>query len=136
MLSRTWRAGILLLLIASVAGLAHDTEQDRLAAISANLHCLVCEGEPLYGSHAALAQDLRSEIRAMIAQGKGDHEIRETLLARYGDFLHDEVSPTPDALWWALGCVLFLAAGGLVVVLTRRLARYPRLVSNEQREHE
>jgi cytochrome c-type biogenesis protein CcmH len=97
----------------------------RLIAISEELRCLVCQNETLAASRAELADDLRNEIRGMIRQNKSDKEIKEYLVARYGDFVlyRPPVTPTTWLLWF--GPFLFLAAGvaGLVYYLRRRVAR-------------
>ena len=125
-----WRTGLLVLLIACAGVLPQtqgmcaeapdDGERQRLIAISANLRCLVCKGEPLYGAHAALAQDLRGEIHAMMEQGKSDQEIRDTLVTRYSDFLSYDASGAAALLWWGLAVVLLIAAAGLLLYRSRR----------------
>jgi cytochrome c-type biogenesis protein CcmH len=84
-------AAILLCLPAAAkdaAPMAQDeaTEQ-RMIAISQDLRCLVCQNESLAGSRAALAEDLRREIRELIRAGKTDDEITTYLVDRYGDFV-------------------------------------------------
>ena len=124
-----WRTGLLVLLLACAGVLPQtqaicaepdEAERERLVAISANLRCLVCKGEPLYGAQAALAQDLRGEIHAMMEQGKSDQEIRDTLVARYSDFLSYDASGAAALLWWGLGVLLLIAAGGVLLYRSRR----------------
>jgi cytochrome c-type biogenesis protein CcmH len=59
----------------------------RLAALTADLRCLVCQNQSIADSHAGLAADLRQEILDMIAAGKTDQEIVDFMVARYGDFV-------------------------------------------------
>lgn len=80
------------LAIAAQAGeakpLASDpTIETRMTAIAEELRCLVCQNQSLADSHSELAGDLRREIREMIAAGKTDAEIREFMVARYGEFV-------------------------------------------------
>jgi cytochrome c-type biogenesis protein CcmH len=124
-----WRAGILLLLLACASGLLHaqampsqaadELVEKRLVTISASLRCLVCQEESLPGAHAALAQDLRREIRTMIQQGKSDHEIVGAMLARYSDFVRYHSSFAAGSYWWLVAIFLFLAAAGLLIYLLR-----------------
>ena len=55
--------------------------------INRELRCLVCQNQTIADSNATLAQDLRREVREMIAAGKTDDEIRDFMIARYGDFV-------------------------------------------------
>lgn len=107
------------------APMAADLEvEKRMVAISEELRCLVCQNESLSGSHAELAQDLRREIRTLIAQGKTDKEILDFMVARYGDFVRyrPPVKPTTWLLW---GGPFLLLGGGIaaLIVFLRRRAR-------------
>src|SRR5574343_901451 len=59
----------------------------RLKSLSTELRCLVCQNQTLSDSSAPLAEDLRREIRELIAKGMTDEEITNCLVARYGDFV-------------------------------------------------
>lgn len=86
----------------------------RLVELAQELRCLVCQNESLAGSQAALAQDLRREIRVQIRAGKSDREVIEYLTARYGDFVlyRPPFKPLTWLLW--LGPPLFLGIGAAV----------------------
>jgi cytochrome c-type biogenesis protein CcmH len=120
------------------APMAADVEvEKRMVAISEELRCLVCQNESLAGSHAELAQDLRREIRKMIADGKTDKEILDFMVARYGDFVRyrPPMKPTTWLLWG--GPFLLLAGGGgaLIAFLRRRAkdVAAPALSEEERR---
>lgn len=115
---------------------ADETVEKRLVAISEELRCLVCQNESLAGSRADLANDLRREIRKMIAEGKTDQEILDFMVARYGDFVlyRPPVKPTTWLLWGGP----FLLMGGGLITLIWLLRRRRQLVatsglSDEQR---
>jgi cytochrome c-type biogenesis protein CcmH len=104
-----------------VAGnaLAIDTERDfadpvlqaRYEGITRELRCLVCQNETIADSNATLAVDLRREVHQMIADGKSDDEIKEFMLARYGDFvLYKPRLSGKNFLLWAAPA-LFLLVG-------------------------
>lgn len=84
----------------------------RLVKLAEDLRCLVCQNESLAGSHAALAEDLRREIRAQMRAGKDDQEVIAYLTDRYGDFvLYRPPFKAETWLLW-LGPLLFFGIGG------------------------
>ncbi len=96
----------------------------RLKALAVELRCLVCQNQTLADSNAPLAEDLRREVREMIAKNMSDQEIVDFLVARYGDFVlyRPPLNTTTTLLW--LGPFLLLVAGGTTFVLAlRRRAR-------------
>jgi len=106
-----------LLLAAAVPALAIDTErafddpalQARYEHINRELRCLVCQNQTIGDSNATLAQDLRREVREMIAAGKSDDEIRTFMVDRYGDFVLYKPRMTPvNYLLWAAPVLLLL----------------------------
>ena len=76
--------------------------EQRLAKLSQELRCLVCQNETLADSRADLAEDLRDEIRIQIRAGKSDQEIIAFLTQRYGDFIlyRPPVRPKTYLLWF------------------------------------
>jgi cytochrome c-type biogenesis protein CcmH len=128
---------LLLLALAMATGFAKDAAplaedpvvEARLIAISEEMRCLVCQNESLAGSRSDLANDLRRELRTLIKAGKTDAEIREFMVARYGDFVlyRPPVKPTTWLLW--AGPFLLMITG--VVVLLVYLRRRNRAVGDE-----
>ena len=76
--------------------------EKRVANLSNELRCLVCQNETLADSQAGLASDLRNQIREQMKAGKSDKEIIAFLTARYGDFVlyRPPVKPTTYLLWF------------------------------------
>ncbi len=94
----------------------------RLKKLETELRCLVCQNQTLADSNADLASDLRREVREQALAGKNDSEIRDYLVARYGDFvLYDPPLKRTTWLLW-FGPFALLAGGGVVwwQVLRRR----------------
>jgi cytochrome c-type biogenesis protein CcmH len=94
----------------------------RLKKLETELRCLVCQNQTLADSNADLASDLRREVRELALAGKSDSEIRDYLVARYGDFvLYDPPLKRTTWLLW-FGPFALLASGGVVwwQVLRRR----------------
>ena len=92
----------------------------RLKALAIELRCLVCQNQTLADSNAPLAEDLRREVREMIAKNMSDQEIIDFLVARYGDFVRyrPPLKATTTLLW--LGPFLLLVVGATTLVLALR----------------
>lgn len=108
----------------------------RLKTLAVELRCLVCQNQTLADSHAPLAEDLRREVREMIAKDMSDKEIIDFLVQRYGDFvLYRPPWKASTALLW-LGPFLLLIAGatGLVFALRRRQKKLADVTLSEE-EH-
>lgn len=123
-----WLMLISLLLSGQVwAGEARPLADDpvveaRLKQLAVELRCLVCQNQTLADSNAPLAEDLRREVREMIAKDMSDKEIIEFLVARYGDFVlyRPPLKPTTTLLWVGPFVLLAIGATALVMTLRRR----------------
>ena len=96
--------------------------EGRLKRLESELRCLVCQNQTLADSNAPLAEDLRREVRALATSGKSDDEIRQYLVARYGDFvLYKPPLQRNTWLLW-IGPFGLLLGGGIVwyAILRRR----------------
>ena len=123
--------------VREAAPMAEDPQLEaRLVDISQELRCLVCQNESLASSHAELADDLRREVRDLIRQGKTDQEVKDFLVARYGDFVlyRPEVKPLTWVLWFGPFVLLLVAAVFLGVYLRQRRQQVaPAVLSDEDR---
>jgi cytochrome c-type biogenesis protein CcmH len=119
---------LLALAVASVwakdaAPLADDpVVEQRMIAISEEMRCLVCQNESLAVSRADLAVDLRRELRELIRQGRTDSEIRDYMVARYGDFVlyRPRVKPLTWLLWGGPFVLMIVGIIVLMIYLRRR----------------
>ena len=112
---------VLAVAIGSAADPALDT---RLKRLEEELRCLVCQNQSLADSNAPLAEDLRREVRGLAVAGKSDDEIKQFLVARYGDFVlyNPPVKQTTWLLWF--GPFVLLAGGAFVWwMIARRRSR-------------
>ena len=93
----------------------------RLKALGEELRCLVCQNQTIADSNAPLALDLRNQIRAQIAQGRSDTQIRDYMVERYGDFvLYRPPFKATTALLWVGPFALVLLGAGIFLALVRR----------------
>jgi cytochrome c-type biogenesis protein CcmH len=59
----------------------------RARMLSGELRCLVCQNQSIDESDAPLAKDLRLLIRERLKAGASDAQVRDFMVARYGDFV-------------------------------------------------
>ncbi|MCD9028515.1 cytochrome c-type biogenesis protein CcmH [Luteimonas sp. BDR2-5] len=90
-------------------------QEKRFHRLVAELRCVMCQNQSLADSNAQIAHDLRREVLALMQRGMSDAEIKDYLVARYGDFVL--YRPRVDARTWLLwfGPLLLIVAGGGVI---------------------
>ncbi len=98
-------------------------EETRFHALVSELRCVMCQNQSLADSNAQIAVDLRREVLDLMREGRSDPEVRDFLVARYGEFVlyRPRVSGTTWLLWF--GPLLFALGGGLVVWRLLRRSR-------------
>lgn len=87
----------------------------RARDISHGLRCLVCQNQSIDDSDAPLAKDLRLLVRERLKAGDSDGQVRDFLVARYGEF----VLLKPPVAWstivlWAAPLLILLGAAAFV----------------------
>lgn len=107
----------------------------RARALSQTLRCMVCQNESIDESNAPLARDLRILVRERIQKGETDEQVRDFLVARYGEFilLTPRFSPRTWLLWSIPLVVLVLGGGGILLAVRRRSVAPAPLSDEEQR---
>lgn len=101
--------------------------QARYEALTHELRCVQCQDEALADSPAGVAADLRREVREMLLAGKSDDDVRNFMLARYGDFVLFRPRFVLKNAWlWAAPEVLLVVG---VLVAWRVVRKRARLVS-------
>lgn len=89
--------------------------EQRARGLSKELRCPVCQNQSLDDSDADIAKDLRRIVRERLVEGDTDAEVKDFLVARYGDYvlLEPPVKPQTWPLWF--GPLAILGVGGLAV---------------------
>ena len=121
-------ATVLILLLSTAAHAVDPTEmptpelQQRYLALTHELRCMQCQNEAIADSPVSLAADLRRQVREMLLAGKSDDDVRNYMVARYGDFIlfRPRVSSRTIWLWAAPGILLLIGAAVAVRVTTQR----------------
>ncbi|HJW45375.1 MAG TPA: cytochrome c-type biogenesis protein [Lysobacter sp.] len=100
------------------------TEEHRFQKLIAELRCVMCQNQSLADSNALIARDLRREVLELMRQGKSDREIKDFLVARYGEFVlyRPQVESKTWLLWFGPALVL-LAGGVLIASVVRKRAK-------------
>lgn len=96
----------------------------RARAISADIRCLVCRNENIDASDADLARDLRLVVRERLVAGDTDAEVKNFLVARYGEYvLLTPPFTVANAFIWLAGPALLVVGGVAAVLWLRRQSR-------------
>ena len=95
----------------------------RARDISEEIRCLVCRSESIEDSNASLARDLRLLVRERLQAGDDDAEVKDYLVARYGEYVLLRPTFTPGNLVLWLGGPALLLVGGAASLLYIRRAR-------------
>ena len=123
---------VLTFLTLSVSVIAIDSEQAfddpvlqaRYEKLVAEVRCVTCQNQNIKDSNAFIASDLRREIRRMIGEGQSNEEIKNFLVARYGDFVlyRPRFEGKTLALWIAPFLLVLFGGFALVRIVRHRMA--------------
>lgn len=116
--------------------LADPKLEARARSIGKELRCLVCQNESIDDSNADLAHDLRVLVRQRLLAGDSDAQVKDYVVARYGNYvlLKPPFDPETYLLWF--GPLILLALGGtaaVVFIRHHRMAPPPPLSDEESR---
>jgi cytochrome c-type biogenesis protein CcmH len=98
--------------------------QARYLNLTHELRCVQCQNQSIADSPVGLASDLRREVREMLLAGKSDDEVRNFMVARYGEFIlfRPRFSARNAWLWLTPGVLLLIGAVIAVRVIQQRTA--------------
>jgi len=140
-MKKNWHAGFLALVSALLLGVAipsaaFDIEsmptpemQQRYDGLVHELRCMQCQNQSIADSPVGLAEDLRRDVREQIIAGKTDAQIRDSMVARYGNIILFRPPFTPSTAWvWVLPFLLLLVG---VLIAVRIVRHRTTLVAND-----
>ena len=106
----------------------------RARALSAELRCLICQSQSIDDSDANIARDLRILIRDRLKAGDSDQQVKDFLVARYGEYvlLKPAFAWHTLLLWGAAPLVLLIGALLSLGLFRRRRASEPAALSAEE----
>ena len=132
--ARRSAVAVSLMLVWNAAAMAVDNTppmpdpamQQRYLNLTHELRCMQCQNEALADSNVGLAADLRLEVHELMLAGKTDDQIRDFLVARYGEFILFKPRMSLRNAWlWAAPGVLLLVGAGVAVRVMRKRALLP-----------
>ena len=126
-----WCGGVLLVCFSGYAlavwalpadvPLEDAAQEARAQHISRQLRCMVCEGQSIYESDAALARAMRQAVRVQVARGVSDEDIYAYFVTRYGEEVLTHAPMSARTLWvWMVPLICLLAGGGIMWRYGRR----------------
>jgi cytochrome c-type biogenesis protein CcmH len=90
--------------------------QKRYQSLTHELRCMQCLNQSIADSPVELAGELRREVREMVVAGKSDDQIRDYMVARYGEFILFRPRFSTRNLWLWLGPGIMLLIGAYIAV--------------------
>jgi cytochrome c-type biogenesis protein CcmH len=140
-------ASLALVLVLLLAGMARAVEPGEMLAdpalearartISQEIRCLVCQNQSIDDSNADLAHDLRVLVRERLKAGDSDQQVKDYLVARYGDFvLLNPPFELKTVILWLWPLLLLLLGVGIIALGARRRRRLvaPAPLSEHERQ--
>ena len=100
--------------------------------LSSKMRCPVCPRLSINDSPAESARNMKRQVRAMLAAGYDDVQVKEYFVGAYGEFVL--MSPKPRGLnlvVWVLPGVLVVGGLLLLVVMLRKPATGPSAAAEE-----
>ncbi len=99
-----------------------ESQRERYNVLIDELRCPKCQNQNLAGSNSQIAEDLRRELHRLLVEGMTDREIKDFMVARYGDFVlyKPPLKASTIALWAFPVILLLMGAMGLVMIIRQR----------------
>ena len=131
-MTRRWMAALVGALVFAVAvsnveavdptEMATPALQERYLGLTHELRCMQCQNESIADSPVDLAADLRRQVHDMLLAGKSDDDVRNFMVARYGEFIlfRPRMSLKNAWLWLTPGVLILIGAIVAVRIIQQR----------------
>lgn len=123
-------------LLASNDILTFDTTEQRkiYQTLIIELRCPKCQNQNIADSNAELATDLREKVYDMAKANKSKQEIKQFMLARFGEFVlyEPQFSPKTWLLWLGPILLLFVALFFCIRLITKNASQLEDEDNNQQ----
>ncbi len=110
-----------------------ESPADRVARLSSELRCPVCQGLSVEDSPSDTARQMRQLVAQRVQQGWTDDQIRAEFRAAYGDWIF--LAPPlfdPRGAIWLVPLAVVVAGSAIVAVRMRRAAPPPAAPTEAQ----
>lgn len=100
-----------------------SVEQEKLyQSLASELRCPKCQNQNLIGSDSQIAKDLRAEVYRLLKEGKTGPEIKEYMVARYGEYVlyKPKLQGKTYILWFGPAVLLLIGVSVLAMIVKRR----------------
>lgn len=93
----------------------------RAIRLASQMRCAVCQGLSIHDSPSPLAQDQKDLIRAQVAGGATDQEVRDYFISKYGEWVLLEPKASGfNLLVYFLPAFALLGGAVFIVIAVRR----------------
>lgn len=100
--------------------LEDPAQEAKAQELMLTLRCLVCQSQSIADSDAAMAGDMRNQVRLRIRAGEDPEAIRAWLVERYGDYV--SYAPRVTSMTWPLFALPLVLLGLAFMLLRRRFS--------------
>jgi len=101
---------------------ADEQTRQRFYQLNDELRCPKCQNQALGDSNSPIAMDLRREVYRLLNEGKSDQQIKDYLVARYGEYIlyRPELSSHTLMLWLTPLILLLIGLAVVLLMIKRR----------------
>lgn len=110
-----------------------DQEQ-QYRHLTESLRCPKCQNNSIADSNAMIASDMRLKVYELLQSGQTPDQVKQYMVARYGNFVTYEPPVMPSTLILWAGPALFVIIGAMVIVLRSKKRRPDDEMDAEQQQ--
>ncbi|CAX60675.1 cytochrome c-type biogenesis protein [Erwinia billingiae] len=137
--------GIVLILVLFLSGsvLADNIDTYKFSSVdqeqqyrhlTESLRCPKCQNNSIADSNAMIASDMRLKVYELLQNGQTPDQVKQYMVARYGNFVTYEPPVMPSTLILWAGPALFVIIGAMVIVLRSKKRRPDDEMDAEQQQ--
>ncbi|GHC25896.1 cytochrome c [Kushneria pakistanensis] len=110
--------------------------QTRYDDLTATLRCPKCENQAIGDSNSPIAGDMRGYVARALARGDSDDDIRQAMVARFGDYVlyRPRLEWRTIALWAGPGVVVLLGLLAIGALIRSRRGERVEALNREERQ--